>query len=325
MVFYSEDKLKRAKEEYLKRISNINNSRKIHLIGMGGSYLATKAILDIIEPKVNINFVGPELEYNFNDMSSNDYFIIVSKSGSTFEVKYIINKLGPRIHKDNTTIITDKDSCLDLYAKEKGLKSILHTDKEIGGRFSAFDVSTLFPLCVTGINIDNYISSIGDYSKEEFDNFLNTRKEKADIELVSTNNKKLISFTRWYQQLFAESQGKDGRGTFPTLILYPRDLHSLEQMIVDGGYKFIETNFSSTETNISTAINNAALESHRSEGIQIVEIKNLEPCLAKDELIIEVGRVISMMLDLVVEDSKRLGIDPFGQPGVEGYKRRLNT
>lgn len=321
--FFKKENLDIVYEEYEKRRDIIQSSKKVYLIGLGGSYLATKAILDIMDLEDKIEFIGPYLDYDFSKMSKEDYFIIISKSGKTYEIKYILEKIEHLISDLNTTIITDKDSPLHLYSSKNRISSILYADKEVGGRFSAFDVSTIFPLTISGINIQEYISSIDAFSNEIYNNILNIRKEDADIELVSTNNKQLESFTKWYQQLFAESQGKNGKCTIPVTIVYPRDLHSLEQMIQDGRYSFTEINFNSGLNGISQNINNAAVEAHRDKGIEVVEIKDLKLSLAKDKLIKEVGKVISMFIQIVIEDSLRVGIDPFGQPGVERYKNRL--
>lgn len=323
MEFYIDGTIDNINKEYSKVKNRIKN-RKVHLIGMGGSYLGTKAILDIMQND-RINFVGPYLDYNFDSMSRNDYYIIVSKSGSTFEIEYILEKLESRVTSNNATIITDSGSPLEEYAISRGFDSIINTHKEIGGRFSAFDSSTLFPLAVAGIDISNYVSLINDYTEEEINNIVNARNEDFDIELVTTNNAQLEYFTMWYQQLFAESLGKDKLGLFPVTLMYPRDLHSVEQLIQDGGYTFLETNFNCGLDGISQLINSAAIESHKDSGIEVIEITDLKLNLAKDELIKQVGKVIYMFLLIVVRYAEKIGVNPFGQPGVENYKKKLRA
>lgn len=45
----------------------------------------------------------------------------------------------------------------------------------------------------------------------------------------------------WWQQLFGESEGKDGKGLFPVTAEFTADLHSLGQMIQQGQRNLFET------------------------------------------------------------------------------------
>lgn len=45
----------------------------------------------------------------------------------------------------------------------------------------------------------------------------------------------------WFKQLFGESEGKDGKGLYPSSAVFSTDLHSMGQFIQQGSRVLFET------------------------------------------------------------------------------------
>ena len=66
------------------------------------------------------------------------------------------------------------------------------------------------------------------------------RKGK-DIEVLVSYEPALQLFGEWWKQLFGESEGKDGKGIFPSSMQFTTDLHSMGQLLQDGRRNLFET------------------------------------------------------------------------------------
>ena len=112
----------------------------------------------------------------------------------------------------------------------------------------------LLPMAVAGIDIEEVIKGATDIEK---------RSSSADIDknlsyhyaalrnLLYRNGKKieigcsfhvsLLSMLEWWKQLFAETEGKEGRGIFPLAAIFSTDLHANGQLIQQGERNLFET------------------------------------------------------------------------------------
>ena len=239
------------------------------VIGIGGSYLGSKAVIDALShtfnPK-NVIFAGNNMGSDYlNDLldyiKDKDISLnVISKSGTTIEPaltfkvlrKYIEEKYGEDKAKDRIFVTTDKEKgVLKKLADEKGCETFVVPD-DIGGRYSVFTAVGLLPIASAGINIDRLLDGV--YSAEKKYSSLENNdcydyavarnimyKKKKKIELLVNYEPKLHYISEWWKQLFGESEGKEGKGIFPASVDNTTDLHSMGQYIQEGERILFET------------------------------------------------------------------------------------
>lgn len=239
------------------------------VIGIGGSYLGSKAVIDALShtfnPK-NVIFAGNNMSADYlNDLldyiKDKDISLnVISKSGTTIEPaltfkvlrEYIEEKYGEDKAKDRIFVTTDKEKgVLKKLADEKGYETFVVPD-DIGGRYSVFTAVGLLPIASAGINIDRLLDGV--YSAEKKYSSLENNdcydyavarnimyKKKKKIELLVNYEPKLHYISEWWKQLFGESEGKEEKGIFPASVDNTTDLHSMGQYIQEGERILFET------------------------------------------------------------------------------------
>lgn len=239
------------------------------VIGIGGSYLGSKAVIDALShtfnPK-NVIFAGNNMSADYlNDLldyiKDKDISLnVISKSGTTIEPaltfkvlrEYIEEKYGEDKTKDRIFVTTDKEKgVLKKLADEKGYETFVVPD-DIGGRYSVFTAVGLLPIASAGINIDRLLDGV--YSAEKKYSSLENNdcydyavarnimyKKKKKIELLVNYEPKLHYISEWWKQLFGESEGKEEKGIFPASVDNTTDLHSMGQYIQEGERILFET------------------------------------------------------------------------------------
>ena len=238
-------------------------------IGIGGSYLGAKAVIDALShtfnPK-NVIFAGNNMSSDYlNDLldyiKDKDISLnVISKSGTTIEPaitfkvlrEYIEKKYGAEKAKDRIFVTTDKEKgVLKELANQKGYETFVVPD-DVGGRYSVFTPVGLLPIATAGINLDVLLNGVYDaqkkYSKLENNDCYNYAiarnilyKKKKKIELLVNYEPKLHYVSEWWKQLFGESEGKDNKGIFPASVDNSTDLHSMGQYIQEGERTLFET------------------------------------------------------------------------------------
>ena len=239
------------------------------VIGIGGSYLGTAAILDAIGGAAE-GF--PEIVYAGNNMSG--YYhaqvleivrnkevcvCVVSKSGGTMESRIAFSvvkscmeeKYGIEGSNNRIVAITDPvKGILRQEAVERGYRTF-EIPSNIGGRYSAFTAGILFPLAVAGVNIDELVAGAAEIAADKafweaegvyyalYRYALNNSGK--DIEVFEYYDPSLRLIGEWCKQLFGESEGKNGKGLFPASLTLTTDLHSMGQYLQDGKQVFFET------------------------------------------------------------------------------------
>lgn len=250
------------------------------VIGIGGSYLGSKAAIDFLlhtfynslsKEKRNapeIYFAGTNmssvyLQHLIDIIGDRDFSVnVISKSGTTtepaiafrvfkklLEEKYGKEEAGKRIYAT-----TDKvRGALKTLADSEGYETFVVPDN-VGGRFSVLTAVGLLPIAAAGINIDELMQGAKDAMKD----FSNPKLEEnqalqyaavrnilhrkgKDLELMVNYEPRVHYFAEWWKQLFGESEGKDGKGLYPASADFSADLHSLGQYIQEGKRLFFET------------------------------------------------------------------------------------
>ncbi|MCI8832655.1 MAG: glucose-6-phosphate isomerase [Clostridia bacterium] len=253
-----------------------NNSKVFICIGIGGSYLGARAVIEAL----NNGFYNPnsnetQILYAGNNLSSTyiaemieaigekDISInVISKSGTTTEPaiafrifrEYLENKYGLEEARKRIYVTTDKEKgALKQLANDEGYETFVVPDN-IGGRYSVLTAVGLLPIAVAGIDIDELMNGARiaqnkyiepNLKYNECYQYAVTRNilydEGKEIEILANYNPKLHYFVEWWKQLFGESEGKEEKGIFPAGVDFTTDLHSMGQYIQQGQRNLMET------------------------------------------------------------------------------------
>ena len=354
------------------------NSDVFVVIGIGGSYLGPRAAIELLQG-CNRNLGkgkgDPQILFAGNTLSTRawnelvkllegkDFSIaIISKSGTTTEpaiatraLRWLLERrYGTDGAKKRTFAITDPaNGALRQMAQEEGRESFV-IPPSVGGRYSVLTAVGLLPMAVAGIDPMEVLAGAAE-AREEYDlrSFENPvwlyaairnllyRKGKV-IEILESFEPGFKMMGGWWQQLFGESEGKDGKGIFPVSAEFTPDLHSLGQMIQQGERNLFETmiRFDPPETPYTIASDYKNLD-----GLNYLEGKTLDfvdEQAYRGTLAAHVdGGVPVITMEAGKLDARKLGelfwffelgcgisaymlgVNPFNQPGVEHYKRNM--
>lgn len=243
------------------------------VIGIGGSYLGSKAIIEALSTPfkksegLEVIFAGHLVDGEYlkqlitylddKEVTLN----VISKSGTTSEPaiafrflqQYMEKRYGEQAASRILVTTDEEKGALRSLAIEKGYRRYV-VPGNIGGRYSVFTAVGLLPIAAAGYDIEQFIQGAKKAEQEfgVFDVKSNTaiqyaiiRKHLYDagypVEIMATFDEKLRFVQEWWKQLFGESEGKEGKGIFPASVLYSTDLHSLGQYIQDGKRMLFET------------------------------------------------------------------------------------
>lgn len=358
-----------------------NNSDILIVIGIGGSYLGARAVIQALS-HTYYNILDrerrktPQIYFIGNDISSKhlddlmdiiqdkDISVnVISKSGTTTEPAiafrifkdYIENNYSKEESKERIFVTTDKKSgALRQLADNEGYESFIIPD-QVGGRYSVLTAVGLLPICVAGIDIDRLMEGALDAMVEYNNDSLEENpcyqyaalrhilyQKGKDIEILVNYEPSLQYLGEWWKQLFGESEGKDGKGIYPSTVNFTTDLHSMGQLIQDGRRNLFETTI-----NIKDPISHIEIKEDKDnlDGLNYLSGKTLDyvnkkafegTVLAHVEgnvpnLIIEIekldefhiGKLIYFFEKACGISGYSLGVNPFNQPGVEEYKSNM--
>ena len=322
------------------------------VIGIGGSYLGSKAIIDAFSP--NFKKTNPEIIFAGYNLSSRyltellEYIKgkrivinVISKSGGTIEPNVAFNKIYEYMasvyneeelkHRVIVTTDSEKSKLLDL-ANQKGFQKFA-IPSNVGGRFSVLTPVGLLPISVAGINIRKLLEGAKDSKNNLADAYTYAKirdifyKNGKCIESFVVYDEKLYFFTEWLKQLFAETQGKNNKGILPISTVNTRDLHSLGQYMQDGEDIVFETNlyianssklfikeYNKDLTEIELDALKSVCESHYNGHTPSIVI-------TMDELNeYNIGYLVFFYFVSSMLGAYLLGVNYYDQPGVNGYK-----
>ncbi len=350
------------------------------VVGIGGSYLGPRAAIELLQGQNRNMGRGkgdPQIYFAGNSLSTRQWnelvrllegkdfsVIVISKSGTTTEPAIafrglrwmLVRKYGT--DEANSRIYAVTDPCkgaLRQMAAEEGWEAF-SIPPSAGGRFSVLSAVGLLPMAVAGLDIQEVLNGAADageeYALRSFENpvwqyaavrNLLYRSGKA-IELFVSWEPGFRMFGGWWQQLFGESEGKDGKGLFPVTAEFSADLHSLGQMIQEGERNFFETvvRFDPPENTYMIGGDWKNLD-----GLNYLEGKTLD--LVEEQAYLGTmdahvdGGVPILTMDCGALNDRKvgelfyflelccgvsayiLGVNPFNQPGVELYKHNMFT
>lgn len=353
-----------AEDELAKILAAAKEIRKKYtalvVIGIGGSYLGTRACYDLLEANRNgvaLFFAGWNLGGRYHEKllhKLDGYEValcVVSKSGTTLETTlafdllktYMTDRYGSG-YTERIYAVTDREKgALRKEATEKGYQTFPLPD-DIGGRYSVLTSVGLLPLAAAGIDIVALLrgakEAYTDLNSGELD--LNPCYQYAAYrnvlfgegkvtEFFSFIEPEMFRFGFWLKQLFAESEGKNSLGIYPSALCYSTDLHSVGQFLEEGHPIFFETMITlasyagdltvkghkKTYNEHTMAVVDAVYHVRNEKGTPIVKL-TLD---ALDEE--NMGYMIYFFEKACAMSCLLMGVDPFDQPGVEAYKNEM--
>lgn len=309
-------------------------------IGIGGSYLGHRAVIEALRPKseTKIIYAGNslskrELEWALEKVGDHDFSInVISKSGTTLEPaiafeafkKKLIEKYGAEEAMTRIYATTDaRRGALHDEAVENGYTRFVVPDN-IGGRYSVLTAVGLLPMAVAGVDISKLLEGAAEAVETAVEPALNyaymryTLDSKGyDTEMFASFEPATVYFNEWLKQLFGESEGKEKRGILPDSLIYSTDLHSLGQYIQDGRRNLFETIIDYPTDDLNAKIVAAVRIAHTEGGILVLNIS--VPSFDEKGF----GELIYFFELTCAVSAKLIGVNPFDQPGVEKYKLEL--
>ena len=347
------------------------------VVGVGGSFLGAKCALEAFSHSFmkpitlrapRIVFAGYSLSEDYmadllSFLRDKTYaLLVISKSGTTLEpalaFRILRNNMLERFGKEITqkrifTITSSKSGALYDITQKNGYKSF-SIPENIGGRYSVLSIVGLLPLAIAGFDIYSFIAG----AKKGEEIFLSEKlsnpviryaairnalyKGGKKIEVFANYHPKLKYLGEWLKQLFAESEGKDGKGLFPATLDFTTDLHSVGQYIQDGERSMFETIVLAGSKGV--VVNVPPAEDNLDE-LDFLVGKSLEEI--NDKTVVATrqahvsGNVPNIYLNIDKIDEASIGelfyffelscavsammlnVNPFDQPGVEIYKRNM--
>lgn len=309
-------------------------------IGIGGSYLGHRAIIEALRPhsETKIIYAGNslskrELDRALEKVGDHDFSVnVISKSGTTLEPAIAFSAFKTKLYEK----YGEEEAISRIYATTDRHRGALHDEAvaagytrftvpdNIGGRYSVLSAVGLLPMAVAGVNVDKLLEGAAEaiegvvepaskYAWMRYD----LARKKYDTEVFASFEPATAYFNEWLKQLFGESEGKNQGGVLPTSVIYSTDLHSLGQYMQDGRRNLWETiiDYPTDETNakVVTAVQTA----HTAGGIPVLSIG----MQSYDEM--GFGELVYFFELACAISAKLLGVNPFDQPGVEAYKAEL--
>ena len=268
------ERIKKAAQK-IKKESDI-----LLVIGIGGSYLGARAVIEALTstfynmlPEKERKY--PQILYAGNNLSPNyinelieyigdkDFSVnVISKSGTTTEPaiafrifrEILENKYGIEEARSRIYATTDKEKgALKTLADKEGYEEFVVPDN-IGGRYSVLTAVGLLPIATAGIDIDKLMEGARIAQNRYNDPNLKYNecyqyavarnilyKLYKNTEILVNYEPKMHYFTEWWKQLFGESEGKEEKGIFPAGVDFTTDLHSMGQYIQEGRRNLFET------------------------------------------------------------------------------------
>ena len=373
---YDRDELRRIK---LAGDKIASDSDVLIVIGIGGSYLGAKAALDFLRSPYYNSVASrrgnrPEIYFLGNSFSGEEIIDVlslcegrrvavnvISKSGTTtepaiafrFVKEYMESRYSGDELKNRIFVTTDrrKGALLEL-AKKNGYETFVIPD-DIGGRFSVLTAVGLLPLAAAGCDVEKMLAGAADERKALFADSNNPAYRYAvarthmlesgkGVEILVSYDPYMRSFIEWWKQLFGESEGKDGKGIYPSGCIFSTDLHSLGQYIQDGRRVLFETVVRQSEACGAIRVPRDEADA---DGLNYLAGMSMPEVSDKAELGTKLAHAEGGSLSLTVEFDRKdeysfgalcyfffiacaasaymLGVNPFNQPGVEAYKRKM--
>jgi glucose-6-phosphate isomerase len=305
-------------------------------IGIGGSYLGAKAVIDAMTDSFEllhkehknpiVLFAGQNISEDYlGEMldALKEYSIatiVASKSGTTTEPaiafriikEEIERRYGKEEAKDRIVAVTDKArGALKTLATNEGYTTFVIPDN-VGGRFSVLSPVGLLPLAAGGVDITALVEgartvelatqpgvAYEDNISAQYAAVRNALyRDGKKIEILGSYEPKLMNINEWWKQLYGESEGKDGKGIYPASVTLTADLHSMGQYIQDGERTLFETIISVVSPKYDVRV---GADADNLDGLNYLAGKRLHEINKMAELGVQIAHVDGGVPNLRVE------------------------
>lgn len=212
------------------------------LLGMGGSSLCPEVLAETFGkqqgfPRFAIVDSTDPAQVRAAERSvdlKKTVIIVSSKSGSTLEPnilkQYFMARMKEAVGAEagkHFLAVTDPGSHMEQVAKADGFRQIFYGDKEIGGRYSALSNFGMVPAAVMGLDVEKLLTRA--HAAVDASHVSEVKKNPAVLlglilgTAANAGRDKITFFTSpttydmgaWFEQLIAESTGKQGKGITP--------------------------------------------------------------------------------------------------------------
>ena len=329
-----------------KNLKKYKNYKDIRVLGMGGSSLGTQAIYSFLRHKIKkkftfINNLSPKKK----DYKKKKYLnLVVSKSGNTIET--IVNANIYIKKKDRNIFITENKKNYLRQIGENLKAEIIHHNNFIGGRYSVLSEVGMLPAELMGLDSKKFRQLNNLIKNKKYFNalisnvsatihFIKKKRFNSIIINYDQNSEDLFS---WYQQLIAESLGKNNNGLLPVISNMPKDNHSVMQLYLDGFKNNFFTFFYVHENSYTKILGRDILSPYN-----FISKKNVGNIIFSQkkatEKVFNMKNIPFRSFEIKRRDEKTLGelfcffiletiligrvlkLDPFNQPAVELIKK----
>ena len=346
------------------------------VIGIGGSYLGARAAIEFCKSQNRNLLEKPQIIFAGNTLSSSalaeaialcegkDFSVnVISKSGTTTEPtiafrvfkEMLEKKYGKEEAAKRIYATTDKArGTLKELSDREGYETFVIPD-DVGGRYSVLTAVGLLPIAVAGINIDSMMQGAAD-AREKFaegDVYTNDcykyaamrnilYRQGKSVEMMISYEPDYTMMNEWFKQLYGESEGKCGKGLFPSSAVFSTDLHSLGQYVQEGERLMFETvvMFNKPKNELIIGFDEENGDGFNFVAGQSVDYVNKKAFLGTvlahtdggvPNMILEMdemneyefGYLVYFLEKACAVSGYILGINPFDQPGVESYKKNM--
>lgn len=233
--------------------------------------------------------------------------------------------------------------------------NVLTIPDTVGSRFSVFSSAGLLPAAVMGLDVRALLLGAAAMTKrfleEPFErnpvlqfaavNYLMAEECHKPLRVLSVWSRKLEALGQWYEQLTATSLSKQGRGPTPLTMVGTRDLHVRGQQHQDGPRDRLITNLVVKNPKAVPIL--VQMADHNEDDLNQYNRKSLPDILQATlqgtnrayyeaarptaDLVLPtlsehtMGQLMQMLMLATVVEARLMGVNPYGQPGIEVYKR----
>lgn len=335
------------------------------VIGVGGSNQAARGVIEALGTSgIQIHWAGNtlsahELQRLRDTLRGQRYYVqLIAKNfetlepGATWRVlrQDMLQRFGREATARQTFLTGTEGSRLHEIAKEQGMRS-LPFPKPVGGRFSAFTPVALLALAAAGLDVDAYLKGFQRAMDEARDGAGFAQSYAAwryacylkgyRVEMLCAFEPRLERLARWWRQLFGESEGKEGKGIFPSYAIYSEDLHAIGQYVQEGSRLMTETFISVTDPGMDVPVTEDratkdGFDYLSGQGFAGINRKAEEATIAAHRQVLPVfqislprideegmGWLYAQFMAACAVSARLLDVNPFDQEGVEDYKRRM--
>lgn len=352
------------------------NADYLIVAGLGGSNQGARAAIEALahktgygkSPKVvyaALNLSAEYLQRLLAEIGSKSVYInVIAKNFQTVEPgvtfrflrQYMEQRYSPEEAARRILVTgTENDGHLHPLALKMNYR-FFNFPTDVGGRFSAFTVVGLLPMAVAGVDIQAFLAGgrqaqtslasggpllalAKDYAVRR--NYL--LRQGYTIEVLAHFEPCLEAFSRWWRQLFGESEGKNLTGIFPSVCSYTEDLHSMGQYLQQGKRQIMESflTFETPPADLAIPVDTSVpdgydfvngktlwqLNQSAFQGTLAAHAEGGVPCFVFSLPSISeesIGQLMYFFMESCFYSARVLGVDPFDQPGVENYKDIMN-